>query len=714
LAISVLNSGSRILNSGGKAAGFSTLSAIPFAFNVAVGDIGIAIIAVNNSSTTDGQTTLVSSFTDSAGNTWTKQGEFTNGQGTAEAGATVAVFKTKVTSAVTAGTTTAQITLSTAVESKTVVGVSFSVGSGNDLALVAGSLQTRADDGADPGSMAISSLSSKEYLFLRAISSERTGAGAFINTASFTPISPSTQTTGGASATNISASGEFIILTGTGATSDPSLGSVDHASLFLAFEETSPGTTITANVGSYTYSGVAATFPRTRMDTLTPGSYTYSGVTAALTKGRLLTAAVGSYIYTGTSAALSKTWRVVSAVGAYTYTGTAATLRRAVTLTAAVGSYVYSGVAATLSKAGAAASIAAAVGNYAITGVSALLSRGRTLLTERAGANLITNGLFTSDITGWSAGNGATISHQSGRLRVARVHATDAQFASFNVTFSYKTPYRAKFDFYNPNGLTIIAGIAAIFSQYTTTTATSGTIEYEINEFGEGLPVDSFFFAGIADSSGSAGQYVEFDNVELRRSDYIYAGVLPTLVRGKGLAATAGSYLVTGTSAAFLRTRKLITAVGSYLLTGTATTFLRGIRGIAASGNYTLTGVAASLLKAKKIFPDVGSYVVTGTTVALRTTKRVVANVGSYSVTGVTVTLSKLKKLLTDVGSYIYTGFDALVGTTPAPAHPEQGYTGDGPSVPSLRRRALRGIPLNEWKSHRIFVRSKKKRAYRG
>ena len=57
-----------------------------------VNDAIIVVFATDNVSTTDGQTSLHSSVTDSDNNTYTKQCEFTNGQGAAAAGATVSIW----------------------------------------------------------------------------------------------------------------------------------------------------------------------------------------------------------------------------------------------------------------------------------------------------------------------------------------------------------------------------------------------------------------------------------------------------------------------------------------------------------------------------------------------------------------------------------------------------------------------------------------------
>lgn len=72
----------------------------------------------------------------------------------------------------------------------------------------------------------------------------------------------------------------------------------------------------------------------------------------------VLTCAVGSYTYTGQAATLRRGYSLICAPGSYAYTGIAATLTYVpgvatanYTLVCDVGSYVYSGIAATLTYA---------------------------------------------------------------------------------------------------------------------------------------------------------------------------------------------------------------------------------------------------------------------------------------------------------------------------------------------------------------------------
>lgn len=220
-----------------KTAGTSFTTAAPGS-GAAVGEVIIFAVALDNTSTTDGQTSEVTSVTDSAGNTYVKLGEFCNGQGSAAAGAVISVWMALVTTAFTGSVDTFTVNLANSVTAKAWTARAFTVGAGNSLRL-AGTLQTLADDGADPGSMTISGLTSKEYLFVRASAGESNSTTGWTAT-NYTNFLGG-QTSGGGAATNMLVRASYRVLTATGDTLDPSLASADWASVYFALEEYTPG-----------------------------------------------------------------------------------------------------------------------------------------------------------------------------------------------------------------------------------------------------------------------------------------------------------------------------------------------------------------------------------------------------------------------------------------------------------------------------------------
>jgi hypothetical protein len=217
--------------------------------NHAVGDVIVLVLATDNVSTTDGNTTLHSGITDSQSNTWTKLHEFTNGQGSAAAGATVSAWVCKVTTALVQSIDVLAVTFSSAVVAKVYISNDFTVSAGSTISVL--SPQDLANDALDPGSMAISGLTSGEYLFLRGIASEGLATTGTATT-NYTPITPR-GSSGGSATTNVSAWAEWRILTGTGDTSNPTVAAVDSASIFLALKAA-----VSAGPQTVTPSGLAS------------------------------------------------------------------------------------------------------------------------------------------------------------------------------------------------------------------------------------------------------------------------------------------------------------------------------------------------------------------------------------------------------------------------------------------------------------------------
>lgn len=200
------------------------------------GNIGIIIIATDNTRTTDGDGNEHRTLTDSVGNIWVKLREFTNGQAAAAAGATVSVWMTKATTNH-ATTDTFTLTLATARTAKAATGWEYTVGSGNTLVL--DDAKDLASDAVTAwGSIAGNTLSSLERLWVRATAQEWNVNTTWTVSASFTKITAVSST--GSTAAAMGAMGEFRIATATTLTSNPTgtiAAACDLASTMVALRE---------------------------------------------------------------------------------------------------------------------------------------------------------------------------------------------------------------------------------------------------------------------------------------------------------------------------------------------------------------------------------------------------------------------------------------------------------------------------------------------
>lgn len=200
------------------------------------GEFAYIVVAVDNNATTDGDEGAVTSVTDSQGANWLKAGEFTNGQGSAQAGATCSIWYLVATVNY-SGTDTVTVNYSNSAsrDRSAVLARTYTIGAGNTVE-VAGTA-TLANDGADPGSLDVTTANA-EHLRVRGIAAESSSTTALTPTTNWGAITSTAATTaGGGSAANMACRAEDRVFTGTNAASDPTLFAADCASVYVAFAE---------------------------------------------------------------------------------------------------------------------------------------------------------------------------------------------------------------------------------------------------------------------------------------------------------------------------------------------------------------------------------------------------------------------------------------------------------------------------------------------
>ncbi len=130
--------------------------------------------------------------------------------------------------------------------------------------------------------------------------------------------------------------------------------------------------TLTADSGSYSLTGSAASLLLKRQLAAAAGSYALTGTTANLKVGKKVAAAAGSYQVSGVNASLLHGWKVAAAAGSYSITGQTASLLHKWILGASAGAYNITGSVVGLLKPGNKI-LAADAGSYSISGQAASL-----------------------------------------------------------------------------------------------------------------------------------------------------------------------------------------------------------------------------------------------------------------------------------------------------------------------------------------------------
>jgi len=194
----------------------------------------------------------------------------------------------------------------------------------------------------------------------------------------------------------------------------PDVGSYAESGIAVSFLK---GKTMAAGLGIFTETGVNVSFPRIYILASAVGAYTESGIAAGLLFGHKIAPDAGSYIETGINANLLRGYSMSAGVGVFTETGVSVNLLFAHKLAAVLGSYTQTGVAANLLQGYL---IAAALGVFTETGIDATLTytpAGNPILSAGLGTytqtgitisllfgRLLASGLGTYTLTGQSAG----------------------------------------------------------------------------------------------------------------------------------------------------------------------------------------------------------------------------------------------------------------------------------------------------------------------
>lgn len=198
------------------------------------GDVVVVMLACDNLQTTDGNSSTVSDITGTYIGTFTKALEYTNSGGSAGSGVVCSVWYARVGGTIAPGFDEIFITFSGAVTAKAAFAKVFHA---TNSAITVAAAEGSVND-TDPALMTISSLPSQEYLFIRSAATERGSFGS-IESTNYTSFGANTTNSPGDD-TDVQIFAEYRIFTGTGDSTDPTTGTPESASVYLALKEAAP------------------------------------------------------------------------------------------------------------------------------------------------------------------------------------------------------------------------------------------------------------------------------------------------------------------------------------------------------------------------------------------------------------------------------------------------------------------------------------------
>lgn len=232
--------------------------------------------------------------------------------------------------------------------------------------------------------------SAGDRLVLAALGSSNSSGDMSGDLTGFTNGFTHTRSSGPASATGTrdNIGGAYLDVTANGSTAYNTTGSFpftkqSHSAMIIAFKKASGGTayTLTADAGSVTITGTAATLGAGRKLDAATGSMAITGTAATLGKGIKLSADPGAVSISGTDVSFLIGRAVAANVGSVAIAGQDAGLNAGRLVAANGGAVTITGTDAALSKASSSVLVASA-GVVTITGADVTLKVGRNIAAD--------------------------------------------------------------------------------------------------------------------------------------------------------------------------------------------------------------------------------------------------------------------------------------------------------------------------------------------
>jgi hypothetical protein len=550
-----------------KTAGTSVVTGNNIA-TIASNDVILVAVAVDNQSSTDGATNEVTSISTNTGSeTYTKIGEYCNGQGGANSGATVALFAAQALAAHGLGTKTWTANLANSKTAKAIAVQRVTIGAGKTLQLE--DIKVGAWDGTTPSVTPISGLAAVDHLFVVATATEDPSASGFFTSYSVAAIS----TSGGGGASNMGVKLNVQSVNGINTSESPSqvsYPSADGAYVFVSFKEATAAATLVASQASYSVTGNATGLTKQSKLAMVKADFALTLQNAGLRKGYPMPAVQAGYVLTFRDASFRKTWKMLADQGAYALTGNATGLRKGYPIVAGLGSYALTGNAAGLRRG---YPIVAGLGSYALTGNASTLRWGHKLAAAQA------------------------------------AYALTLRDAAFLKGFSMSAAQSSYALTGNANTLRWGRKLAAAQAAYALT-GNASTLRW-----GHKLTAAQVAYALTGNAAGLT--HTVDRRLTADSQSYGVTGNATGLAWGRKLAAAQAAYALTGNATGFATGRRIVAESGSLSVTGQAVGLTRQARVSMQQASFALTFNDTILRANRALTAEFGSFALSGIDVEL-------------------------------------------------------------------------------------------------
>jgi len=313
--------------------------------------------------------------------------------------------------------------------------------------------------------------------------------------------------------------------------------------------------TLTADQGSFTYTGQTAALKYNRTIVAVQGSYALNGQTINLRASRILPCTQGAYSLNGQNASLLWNARISMTAGAYAFTGQSVGFYRGLRLVAAAGTFTYLGQSVGLSRS---AYLRADAGLYTLDGIDAALT-----LAARVSA---APGAYS--VAGQNAGVSASRSVLAGQ------------------------------------GAYSLTGQTLAFVRHLLLTGSQGSYTFSGKDIQFAASNRIVVSEGVFSLAGQAARFERHLISHFAAGNFAFNGIAAALKKSAYLGLAQGSYTFNGEAAAFYVHRHMPAENGSFALAGYETSAFHARSILAQQGGFVFNGQAVDL---KSVAPFVRS-----------------------------------------------------------------------------------------------------------
>ncbi len=330
------------------------------------------------------------------------------------------------------------------------------------------------------------------------------------------------------------------------------------------------------------------------------GSFAFSGTATTLKQGHKVAADSGSFAFTGSAATLRKAITLPIGSGAFAFTGTAATLKRTTIMPASNGAFPFAGTSAGVLVGH---KVAASPGAFPFAGTAATLT-----YTPQTGYTL-TAGSGSFVLAGTAAG-----------LRYSRLVGADSgAFAFAGTSATLKHGHRVAAD----SGSFAIAGTNATLKYSRLVGASSGAFAFTGTSAGlrygrrAGASSGSFAFAG---TDATLVWNTPHKVMPASSGSFAFSGTSAGLAHGRRVSATSAAFAFSGIDVGLRVARRVAAGAAAFPLVGTDAALRQARTVSASSAAFPFAGSAAGLEWGRSLAADSGAFPFTGTAATLTAT----------------------------------------------------------------------------------------------